>query len=384
MVAESYYDILGVSKNASDKEIKKAYRNLARKYHPDVCKEEGAEEKFKQINEAYRVLSDKEARKQYDMLGHDAYTSASKGSYSGGGWPGGGGFSSDFSGFGDIFDAFFGRGFGRQERRGPQRGADLLMELHITLDDAVFGADREIEVMRSEQCPVCDGTGSETKQTKTCPTCGGSGHVRQVTQSLFGQMVRMSICPQCNGRGTIPEKLCKKCKGTGHISVRRKVTVHIPPGIDTGTRLRMEGYGDAGDPGAPNGDLYIEVVVLPHERFRRRGDDLETMVEITPAQAVLGSEVEIETIDNRKIKLKIPPGTQFGTALKIPKEGVRRRMRPGNLLVKVIVTIPTKLSDEERLHYESLLELEGRGKGKKKKHGEKGEKASIFERIRGK
>lgn len=358
MAGGDYYEILGIPRNADEKEIKKAYRNLARKYHPDVCKEPGAEEKFKRINEAYSVLSDPQKRAQYDHLGHDTYTSASKGSYTGGGGFHGGGFSADFSGFGDIFD-FFGGGFSGSRPMGPQAGSDLLMRMQITLEEAVFGADREIEVSHTEACGHCNGTGSETKKLVPCPRCGGSGQMRQMSQTVFGQFVRMSTCTECRGRGRIPERKCSVCRGTGHTQVHRRVTVHIPAGIDTGMRLRMEGFGEAGDYGAPNGDLFIEVVVRPHPRFRRSGDNLETDIEVSPAQAVVGSTVEVETIDNKKVEMVIPPGIQHNTALKIPGEGVRRRGKPGDLLVRVKIVIPRQPKAEVRNLYEKILELEG-------------------------
>jgi len=360
MSAGDYYDTLGVPRSADEKEIKKAYRNLARKYHPDVCKEPGAEEKFKQINEAYSVLSDDQKTAQYDNMGHETFTNASKGSYSGGGGYSGGGFSADFSGFGDIFD-FFGGGGGR--RSGPQPGADLLMRIQIRLEDAVSGTDREIEVMHSEPCTACSGSGSETKKLNVCPRCGGSGQMRQATNSPFGQFVRMMTCTQCGGKGKIPEKVCRECHGTGHTRVKRKVAVHIPAGIDNGMRLRMEGYGEAGDYGAANGDLFLEVYVQPHDRFVRTGDNLETAIEISPAQAVLGTQVDIETIDKRHIDLKVPAGIQFNTALKIAGEGVKRRGRPGDLLVRVKIVTPRNISSEQKDLYQKLVELEGKGSG---------------------
>jgi molecular chaperone DnaJ len=367
MGAKSYYDILNVPRNANEKEIKRAYRTLTKKYHPDVCKEEGCEDTFKEINEAYSVLSDPQKRAQYDRMGHDAYSSASKGSYTG---PGGfGGFQADFSGFGDIFDVFFGGGFGGGgfgRPRGPQRGADLLMKVYIPLQEAVFGTEREIKVYHTETCPVCDGTGSSTKKTRTCPRCGGSGQERQASHTPFGQFVRMSTCSQCEGRGKIPETPCPECRGSGHLRVHRNVTVHIPPGIDSGMRLRMEGYGEAGEFGASPGDLFIEVQVHPHDLFTRHGDNLETAVEITPSQAVLGSEVEIETIDARHVTLKIPAGIQFNTALKIPGEGIRRRGRPGDLLVRVHIITPRRLSPEERELWEKLVDIEGKPSTTKK------------------
>jgi molecular chaperone DnaJ len=358
MGAGDYYDILGIPRNADDKEIKKAYRNLARKYHPDVCKEPGAEEKFKEINEAYSVLSDEQKKAQYDNMGHETYTNASKGSYTGGGGFGGG-FSADFSGFGDIFD-FFGGG---QRRSGPQSGADLLMRIQIKLEDAVSGVDRDIEVMHTEPCVACNGSGSETKKLNTCPRCGGTGQMRQAAHSAFGQFVRMTTCSLCDGKGKIPEKICRECRGSGHSRVKRTVSVHIPAGIDNGMRLRMEGYGEAGDYGASNGDLFIEVYVQPHERFTRNGDNLETTIEISPAMAVLGTSVEIETIDKRHIDLRVPAGIQFNTALKIQGEGIKRRGKPGDLLVRVKIVTPKSLSSEQKELYQKLAELEGKSSG---------------------
>ncbi|MDO8841185.1 molecular chaperone DnaJ [Methanocalculus sp.] len=376
MVAESYYDTLGVPKNAPEKEIKKAYRNLARKYHPDVCKDEGAEDRFKQINEAYSILSDAEKRRQYDQLGHEAYTNASKGSYSGAG-NANYGFSSDFSGFGDIFDTFFG---GQNRRGGPQRGSDLLMRVSVSLRDAVFGIDRDVRVMHAEACPACDGSGSANKRQTTCSRCGGSGQMRSVSQSLFGQFVRMTTCTECGGKGKIPEQVCQSCGGSGHTQVQRTVTIHIPAGVESGMRLRMEGYGEAGDYGAQTGDLYIEVMVESDDRFDRKGDNLETGVEITPAQAVLGSEVEIETIDKRKVNLRIPSGIQYGTALRIPGEGVRRRGRSGDLLVRVIILTPKNIDAEIKELYEKIRELEGTIEGKDS--GSKGKKG-FFDKVMG-
>jgi molecular chaperone DnaJ len=362
MAGGDYYDTLGVPRNAEEKEIQKAYRNLARKYHPDVCKEPHAEENFKKINEAYSVLSDPQKRAQYDHMGHETYQSASKGSYTGGGGFHGGGFSADFSGFGDIFDFFgggFGGGFGGPRSTGPQAGNDLLMKMQVTLEDVVFGADRDIEVAHTEACPHCGGTGSATKKLMNCPRCGGSGQIRQMSQTIFGQFVRMSTCADCRGRGKVPEKRCPECRGSGHVQVRRTVTVHIPAGVDNGMRLRMEGYGEAGEYGAPNGDLFIEIYTKPHARFVRTGDNLETEVEITPAQAVVGSVIEVETIEKQKVELTIPAGVQHRTALKIPGEGVRRRGKPGDLLVRVKIAVPRQPKPEIRDLYEKILELEG-------------------------
>ncbi|MDD4126101.1 MAG: molecular chaperone DnaJ [Methanomicrobium sp.] len=368
MGATNYYDILNVPKTATEQEIKKAYRTLTKKYHPDVSKEEGAEEKFKEINEAYSVLSDKQKKAQYDSMGHETFTNASKGQYSGGGF-GGSGFSSDFGGFGDIFDAFFGgAGGGRRGPRGPQAGADLLMRVQITLKDAALGTSRDVDLMHTEPCPECEGTGSKNKKTRTCPRCGGSGQERRENRTPFGNFVSMATCSQCGGRGKIPEERCSACGGSGHTRVKRTITVTIPAGIDTGMRLRMEGYGEAGDAGASNGDLFIEVEVLADENFRRIGENLETGVVISAASAAVGSKVEINTIDGRVVELKIPAGVQHGTALKIAGEGIKRRGRPGDLLVRVKIEIPKNLTDEEKELYNKIVEIES---GKKGKNGKK-------------
>jgi molecular chaperone DnaJ len=367
MSAASYYEILGVARNASEKEIKEAYRSLARRYHPDICKEEGAEDKFKQINEAFQVLSNPQKRAQYDRFGHDTFTNTSRGGHQSGGY---GGFHADFSNFGsfsDIFDSFFGQDpWGSRQNRGPVRGADLLMRLQITLEEAVFGADREVEVLHTERCPACEGTGSATKKRQNCARCGGSGQLRQVSHTVFGQFVRVGICSECKGRGKVPEKNCANCSGTGQSRVKRMVTVHIPAGIETGMRLRLEGYGEAGEYEAPSGDLYIEVVVKPHDRFTRAGDDLETPVEISPAQATLGSSVGVGTIDGKQVDLTIPSGTQAGATLRVAGEGVKKRGRRGDLLVKVRIVVPKTVSSEEKELYAKLLEIEGKKKPEKK------------------
>jgi molecular chaperone DnaJ len=248
------------------------------------------------------------------------------------------------------------------------------MRMQISLEEAVAGTDKEIDVLHSEACPTCAGSGSETKKTNVCPRCGGSGQMRQTTQSVFGQFVRMTPCTMCGGRGKIPEKQCRSCHGSGHTRVKRKISIHIPAGVDSGMRLRMEGYGEAGDYGAPNGDLYIEMYVLPNKRFERMGDNLETTVEITPALAVLGTTVDVETIDKRHIEVKIPSGIQYNTALRIAGEGVKRRGKPGDLLVRVKIVTPKGVSGEQKELYEKIAELEG--------HGNKG--GGIFSGLMGK
>jgi molecular chaperone DnaJ len=353
MGAGDYYEILGIPRSANDKEVKKAYRKLALKYHPDVCKDKGAEEKFKQINEAYSVLSDKQKKIQYDNLGHEADTNSSKSSSTERG-QGGGGFSSDFSGFWDNND-FFGSGKGRPV---PQPGADIVMHIQIRLEDALSGTDREIEVIHTEPCTTCSGSGSGTKRVNICHRCGGTGQMRETASSAFSDFLRITPCTYCGGNGKIPEKVCKDCRGSGHTRVKRKVSVHIPAGIENGMRLRMEGYGETGENGAANGDLFIEVVVQ-YDRFVRIGDDLETSIEISPAQAALGTSMEIETIDKCHIDLNVPAGIQNNTALKIGGEGVKRRGHSGDLLVRVKIITPKSLSGEQRDLYQKLADLEG-------------------------
>jgi DnaJ-class molecular chaperone with C-terminal Zn finger domain len=328
-----YYDTLGVSRNATQEEIKKAYRNLAKKYHPDVCKEEGAEEKFKGINEAYSVLSDETKRRQYDQLGHENFTNASKGSYSG---AGGAGFNADFSGFGDIFDTFFGGG-GRGRNAGPRDGDDMLMRIQITLKGCGL---RCAEGNRGYPYGELSGLRRYRKRHQK------DHHVFPVRRIRIYQEgpelhLRTDGHPgglsKCGGRGKIPETPCKKCNGTGRAKVKRTVNVNIPAGIDSGMRLRMEGYGEAGDYGAQNGDLYIEVYVVANPKFDREGDNLVTQYEITPAQAVLGCEVEIETIDRKKVTLKVPavfPTVRdCGFRAKVSEDAVRTAICLSGLLL---------------------------------------------------
>ena len=377
MVADDFYDLLGVSRNADEKEIKKAYRNLARKYHPDVSKDEKAEEKFKEINEAYDTLSDQQKRAQYDQLGHENYKNASKGTYGGGGY--GGGFHADFSGFGDIFDFASDIFGGGRRQAGPQHGADLLMRLEVTLKEAALGVDRDLELMHYEACRKCDGTGSENKKVTKCPKCGGSGQVRQAAHTPFGNFIRQMTCDHCNGRGSISEVRCSACKGKGTDRVKRTNTIHIPAGIETGSRLRLEGYGEAGEYGAPNGNLYLEFIVRPDPTFTRAGDNLEIKETISPAQAVLGTTIVVTTIDDKKLDLKIPAGIQPGKKLRIAGEGIKRRGRPGDLLIQIIVLIPDRISGELKELYEQIADLEeGTGSQKNKNKSTKTPKKKGF------
>jgi molecular chaperone DnaJ len=367
-----YYDVLGVEKTASADDVKKAYRKLAMKYHPDVNKEAGAEEKFKELSEAYAILSDEQKRATYDKFGHagtqgfseaDMYNNIN--------------FNDIFAGmnFGDsdnLFDLFFG---GRGGRRDSGRGSDLRYDMEIDFKEAVFGIDKEIVVPRMETCDTCHGTGAKPgSKIDTCPNCHGSGQVRQVSQSLFGQMVRVAPCPRCQGRGKIFDTPCPECKGRMKTRHVRKISVKVPAGIDNGLQLRIPGEGESGVSGNQWGDLYVVVHVKPHPFFQRYGDDVLCIMPITIAQAVLGDEIEVETL-NGKAKLKIPPGTQTDTTFRLKGEGVpslRSRSR-GDMHVKVLVKVPTKLSDKQKKIFQDLaVDEQDNVKNKNK---------NIFEKI---
>jgi molecular chaperone DnaJ len=357
MSNRDYYEILGVGRNASDDEIKAAFRKLARQYHPDVSKEEHAEEKFKEINEAYGVLSDPEKRARYDRFGREGLGGI------GGGYRD---YSADFS---DLFEEFFGGlgGFGfssgrRQPRNSPRRGRDLQMQVTLTFEEAVFGVEKEIEFQRDETCSRCGGSGAEPGTTPIrCSTCNGHGEVRQVRQTFLGQMVQTATCPACNGRGETISSPCKTCRGVGleRKNVRKKV--QIPAGVDVGTQIRLNGEGGPGAFGGPNGSLFLVLDVKPHPFFKRRDNDILLNLDINVAQAALGAEVNVPTIDGEE-KLKIPPGTQPGKIFHLKGRGaphVRNKNQRGDQIVVVNVAIPTKLSKEQRELFEKLAKSLG-------------------------
>lgn len=347
-----YYDVLGVPRGASREQIKKAYRKLARQYHPDVSDEDGADEKFKEISEAYEVLSDEQKRAAYDRFGHAAV--------------GGSGAGFDDIGFGgvaDIFEEFFG-GFGssRRRRRGPRRGADLRYDLTIAFEEAVFGAEKEIEIRRPEICPTCNGSGAEPgSQPEQCPQCNGSGEVRRVQRSILGQFVNVSTCPQCGGEGQIIADPCHTCGGRKQVQNQRSLKVKIPAGIQSEQQIRLTGEGAPGRNGGPPGNLYVFITVQPHQLFQRRGDDILLNLEINVAQAALGDEVEVPTIEGTA-KVTIPPGTQSGTVFRLRDRGVPhvRGHGRGDQLVMTQVSIPTKLSDHQRELFEEMAETLGK------------------------
>jgi molecular chaperone DnaJ len=342
-----YYETLGLKKGASKEEIKKAYKKLAMKYHPDVNKDSESEAKFKEINEAFSVLNNDQKRANYDRFG-----SADAGGFGGRGF--GGGFSGfegfDFGGsdFGDIFDTFFG---GRSRRRSSKtRGSDLVYEIEITLDEAFSGGMKDIVIPKFETCDNCNGTGAEnTSDVTTCPTCGGSGVIASQKRTPFGIFQSTKICPNCSGTGKVITKLCHKCHGGGKFRVKKELSINIPPGIDSGNRLRISGEGEPGERGGPSGDLYIEVHVKKHEVFERDGDDLYVSIPISYAQAVLGDAIDVPTLGG-VAKLKIPAGTESGTRFRMKDKGMPHIQGAylGDQFVEVNIETPKKLSKKQR------------------------------------
>lgn len=352
MSKRDYYEVLGVSKTATQDELKKAYRKLARKYHPDLNKDNPeAAEKFKECNEAYSVLSDDQKRAQYDQFGHAAFENGGMG-----GGPGAGGFGG-FGGFGgsgmeDIFDMFFGgqgRG-GRSNNAGPQRGADLRFDLEISFEEAAFGLEKEISLNRAETCGHCHGEGAEPgSKVETCPDCHGSGYVRFTQNTMFGQMVNERPCSRCHGEGKIISTPCRECRGTGTVKKTKKLKVKIPAGVDNGSRLRVSGEGEAGVKGGSSGDLYVYLYVKPHKFFERDGTTVLCEVPINIVQATLGAEIKVPTLDGQ-VTMKVPEGTQPGKVLRIKGKGIPslRGGSRGDQLVRIKVVVPTKLSEKQK------------------------------------
>ena len=354
-----FYALLGVARNASEDEIRSAYRKLARQYHPDVNKASDAAEKFKQITEAYEVLSDRERRQRYDMFG----------SAQGG--------LGDF-GIGDLFETFFGSEFRRREPRGPMRGADLRMEIEVDLIDAVRGGERVVRVPRLETCSRCEGSGAEPgSQVSTCATCGGRGEVRQVQQSVFGRFVNVATCPRCGGAGKTVDHVCTKCRGEGRERKDHELELTIPPGIDDGQQLRVAGEGEAGMRGGPSGDLYVLIRLKEHPLFRREGDDLIHVLRISPAQATLGDELSVPTIEEAEATVRVPAGSQHGQMVRLRGKGVPHlgSSGRGDQLVYLDVAVPRTLSKEQRQLYKRLHEIEGTPEQSDDARG-------VFDRIR--
>ncbi|BBB92777.1 MAG TPA: molecular chaperone DnaJ [Methylomusa anaerophila] len=345
MSKRDYYEVLGVSKSASEDEVKKAFRKLARKYHPDVNRDnpKEAEEKFKEVNEAYEVLSNPERRAQYDQFGHAAFDGAQ-------GAGGFGGFGA--GGFSDIFDMFFGQsGFGFGSRQaGPERGADLRYDMEINFEEAAFGLETEIQVPRTEDCSHCQGSGAAPgTHPETCPDCRGAGQVQVTQNTPFGRMVNVRTCERCHGEGKIVKTPCKECNGRGKIRIKRKIKIRIPAGVDSGSRLRVAHEGEAGQRGGPPGDLYVYLFVKPHTLFTREGNDVILEMPINFVQAALGDEIEVPTLDG-KVKLKIPEGTQTATTFRIREKGIPhlRGHGRGDQHVRVKVVTPRKLTERQK------------------------------------
>lgn len=350
-----YYEVLGLSKGASEDEIKKAFRKKAMKYHPDRNPgDKEAEEKFKEINEAYAVLSDPDKKDKYDRFGHAGVDPNS-------GFGGGGGFGG-FGGFEDIFDMFggaFGGGFGggsRSRRNGPQKGSDLQKSITIDFKEAAFGTKKQIRINKYVKCKTCDGTGAAPGTSKKqCPKCNGTGEVRTAQRTPLGTFQSVSACPDCNGTGEINETPCKDCGGTGKIRDNVTISVNIPAGVDNDSVIPIRGQGEPGINGGPDGDLYIVINVRPHELFERRGQDLWLEIPITFNQAALGDEIVVPTLEE-KVSYKVPAGTQPDTVFRLKGKGIKnvRSSKKGDLYVKVSLEVPTKLNSKQKKAIEAM------------------------------
>ncbi len=367
MSKRDYYEVLGVARDADDNAIKSAYRKLALQYHPDRNKAPDAGERFKEINEAYEVLSDGQKRQMYDRYGHAA-TEAGFGQ---------GAAGSPFSGFGDIsdiFDEFFGGG--RSAQRGPAKGADLRYDLEITFQEAVFGTEKEIEVTRLEPCPQCHGSGAEPGTSPIrCPQCNGTGEVRRAQQTILGQFVSVTTCPRCNGEREIVTSPCTRCRGQKRVPATRKLSLTIPAGVDDGTRIRLNGEGEAGDRGGPAGSLFVFLHVKAHPIFRRAEHDILLDLPVNIVQATLGAEVEVPTLEG-PTRLKVPAGTQHGAVFRLRGKGapVLRTNRRGDQVISIRVVVPEKLTDKQRKLLQELgesLGIESLGKDNR----------TLFEKI---
>ena len=350
-----YYEVLGISKDAGDADIKKAYRRLAKQYHPDVnSNDKGAEAKFKEINEAYSILNDPEKRSNYDRFGHAAFD----GSAGSGGFEGFG-----FGGLDDLFESFMGGGFSRNKtkRAGPQRGNDLQYAMEITFHDAAFGVAKDLNLNRLQSCGVCGGTGAKPGTSpETCKQCNGTGQVRYTQSTPFGQFVNVRACDVCKGEGKIIVNPCENCRGKGRISKSSKISIDIPSGIDEGQTISLRGEGEPGLRGGPSGDLFVTIHIKPHPIFKREGFDVVCDVPISFTQAALGAEIEIPTIDG-KMPYGIPEGTQPHTVFKLKSKGIKhlRSNIRGDQYIRISVEVPSKLSQKQKELLKQFAEITG-------------------------
>ncbi|AGK54979.1 molecular chaperone DnaJ [Bacillus sp. 1NLA3E] len=371
MNKRDYYEVLGISKSASKEEIKKAYRKLSKQFHPDINKEDDAADKFKEVKEAYEILSDEQKRAHYDQFGHTDPNQGFGGSDFGGG---------GFGGFEDIFNTFFGGGGGGSRRRdpnAPRQGADLQYTMTLKFEEAVFGKETDIEIPREEECETCHGSGAKPgTNPETCPHCHGAGQLNVEQNTPFGRIVNRRTCHHCNGTGKLIKNKCSTCGGAGKVKKRRKIHVKIPAGIDDGQQLRVTGQGEGGINGGPSGDLYVVFHVRDHEFFERDGEDIYCEMPITFSQAALGDDIEIPTLHG-KVKLKVPAGTQTGTKFRLKGKGVPnvRGYGVGDQHVIVRIITPSKLSDKQK---QLLREFsEASGKAPNGSHEE-----SIFSKVK--
>ena len=361
MAKRDYYEVLGLSKGASAAEIKKAYRKLSKQYHPDINKEEGAEEKFKEITEAYEVLSDDNKKAQYDQFGHAAFGNGGQGGFGGAGGFGGGfqGFSGGFDDLGDIFSSFFGGGGGRHNPNAPRQGEDLLHRMHISFEESVFGTKKTIKLRKDVECDHCHGTGAkDSSSVTTCQRCHGTGQEAVIQDTPFGRMQSQRTCSECQGRGKIIKDKCAHCFGKGYNNREVEYEVEIPAGISSGQRVRLQGKGGAGENEGPAGDLFIEVSVPEDSYFHREDDDIYTKLTLSPAQAALGTKIDVRTLTG-EIELTVPAGTQHGRKFRLAGKGVKNVMGygQGDHYIVVSIEIPKNLSTRERELYMELAKL---------------------------
>ncbi|MDR2611276.1 MAG: molecular chaperone DnaJ [Clostridiales Family XIII bacterium] len=360
-----YYEILGLKKGATEDEIKKAFRKKAMEYHPDKNPgDKSAEEKFKEVNEAYGILSDKEKKDLYDKFGHAGVDPNAGFGAGGAGGFGGGGVGFDFGDLGDIFGSFFGGGAGRssaRRRNAPRKGQDLQVALNIKFEEAAFGTKKKVKLRKNVECPSCNGTGAENGTAKTvCPDCGGTGQIQRQQNTPFGSFMNVTTCPRCHGTGEIIETPCKECGGSGRIRKEVTISVNIPAGVDNDSVISLRGQGEPGFNGGPAGDLFVIIAVDNHKLFTRVGDDLKLDIPITFDQAALGTTLTVPTLKER-VKYKVPAGTQPGTTFRLKGKGVKslRGGKTGDLYIRVNLEVPTKLSSDQKQKVRELGEAIG-------------------------